>query len=40
MTLGELWKELRWFFYAECGVILLLVFFPVFSTGLPNYLRP
>lgn len=40
MTLGELWKELRWFFYAECGVILLLVFFPVLSTGLPNWLRP
>ncbi|MBM3478301.1 MAG: TRAP transporter large permease [Alphaproteobacteria bacterium] len=40
MTLGALWKELRWFFYAEVGVILLLCFFPVLSTGLPNLLRP
>ena len=40
MTLGTLWSELRWFFYAEIGVILLLCFFPVLSTGLPNLLRP
>ncbi|MCM0021112.1 MAG: TRAP transporter large permease, partial [Tagaea sp.] len=29
LTLRELWKELRWFFYAHIGVIMLLVFFPV-----------
>jgi TRAP-type transport system large permease protein len=40
ISLRELWMELRWFFYAELGVILLLVFFPVLSTGLPNWLRP
>jgi tripartite ATP-independent transporter DctM subunit len=40
MTLGELWRELRWFFYAELGVIVLLVLFPVLSNGLPNWLRP
>ncbi len=40
ITLGTLWKELRWFFYAQIGVIFLLVFFPFFSTGLPNWLRP
>ncbi len=40
ITLGALWKELRWFFYAQIGVIFLLVFFPFLSTGLPNWLRP
>ncbi len=40
ITLGTLWKELRWFFYAQIGVIFLLVFFPFLSTGLPNWLRP
>ena len=40
MTLRELWTELRWFFYAELGVIVLMVFFPVLSTGLGNWLRP
>ena len=40
ITLGMLWKELRWFFYAQIGVIFLLVFFPFLSTGLPNWLRP
>ncbi|MCM0020660.1 MAG: TRAP transporter large permease subunit, partial [Tagaea sp.] len=39
LTLRELWKELRWFFYAHIGVIMLLVFFPVLSTGLPRWLR-
>jgi tripartite ATP-independent transporter DctM subunit len=40
ITLGALWKELRWFFYAQIGVIFLLVFFPFLCTGLPNWLRP
>jgi len=40
IRLRELWKELQWFFYAQIGVIVLLVFFPVLSTGLPNWLRP
>jgi tripartite ATP-independent transporter DctM subunit len=39
ITMSQLWKELRWFFYAECAVILLLVFFPVLSTGLPDSVR-
>jgi tripartite ATP-independent transporter DctM subunit len=37
MTLSALWRELRWFFYAECLAILALVCFPILSTGLPNY---
>jgi tripartite ATP-independent transporter DctM subunit len=40
MKLGTLWSELKYFFYAEIGVILLLCFFPVLSTGLPNLIRP
>ena len=40
LTMSELWKELRWFFYAQIGVVLLLVYFPALSTGLPNWLRP
>jgi tripartite ATP-independent transporter DctM subunit len=40
ISLRALWRELRWFFYAEIGVILLLVYFPILSTGLPNWLRP
>jgi tripartite ATP-independent transporter DctM subunit len=40
MTLSELWGQLKYFFYAEIGVILLLVFFPILSTGLPNLIRP
>ncbi len=39
LSLRELWHELRWFFYAECAVVLLLVFFPVLSTGLPTLVR-
>ncbi len=39
ITLRQLWSELALFFYAEIGVILLLVFFPVLSTGLPTLLR-
>jgi tripartite ATP-independent transporter DctM subunit len=40
MSLRTLWTELRWFFYAEVGAVLLLVFFPALSTALPNWLRP
>jgi TRAP-type transport system large permease protein len=40
MTLSQLWSQLKYFFYAEVGVILLLCFFPVLSTGLPNLVRP
>jgi TRAP-type transport system large permease protein len=40
MTLSQLWSQLKYFFYAEIGVILLLCFFPVLSTGLPNLVRP
>ena len=39
ITMSQLWQELRWFFYAECAVIVLLVFFPVLSTGLPDFFR-
>jgi TRAP-type transport system large permease protein len=39
ITLRQLWSELALFFYAEIGVIMLLVFFPVLSTGLPKLLR-
>lgn len=40
ISLRALWRELQWFFYAQIAVIMLLVFFPVLSTGLPNWLRP
>ena len=40
LTMTELWKELRWFFYAQIGVVMLLVLFPALSTALPNWLRP
>jgi TRAP-type C4-dicarboxylate transport system permease large subunit len=36
ITLRQLWSELRWFFYAQIGVIMILVYFPVLSTGLPR----
>jgi tripartite ATP-independent transporter DctM subunit len=39
ITLRQLWSELALFFYAEIAVILLLVFFPILSTGLPKLLR-
>jgi tripartite ATP-independent transporter DctM subunit len=39
ITMRQLWSELALFFFAEIGVILLLVFFPVLSTGLPRLLR-
>jgi tripartite ATP-independent transporter DctM subunit len=39
ITLRQLWSELQWFFYAQIGVIMILVFFPVLSTGLPKLIR-
>ena len=36
ITMGEMWKELRWFFLAEAAVLLLLCYFPVLSTGVPR----
>jgi len=39
ITMRQLWSELALFFYAEIGVIILLVFFPILSTGLPKLLR-
>lgn len=36
IRMGQLWKELRWFFLAEVVVILLLCMFPVLTTGLPG----
>lgn len=36
ISMGELWKELRWFFIAEIVVLALLCSFPVLSTGLPD----
>jgi TRAP-type C4-dicarboxylate transport system permease large subunit len=35
ITIGEMWKELRWFFLAEIGVLLLLCYFPGLSTWVP-----
>jgi tripartite ATP-independent transporter DctM subunit len=39
ITMWQLWKELRWFFYAQIGAIFLLIFFPILSTGLPRLVR-
>jgi len=39
ITLRQLWHELRWFFYAQIGLIMVLVFFPILSTGVPRWLR-
>ncbi|MEQ9039427.1 MAG: TRAP transporter large permease [Silicimonas sp.] len=36
ISMGALWKELRWFFLAEIGVLLLLCYFPVLSNGIPT----
>lgn len=36
ITIGEMWKELRWFFLAELGVLLLLCYFPELSTTVPT----
>jgi TRAP-type C4-dicarboxylate transport system permease large subunit len=39
MNLRTLWSDLALFFYAEIAVILILVYFPILSTGLPTLLR-
>jgi tripartite ATP-independent transporter DctM subunit len=39
ITMRALWSELALFFYAEIGLIVVLVYFPVLSTGLPRLLR-
>lgn len=39
ITMRMLWSELALFFYAEIAVIVVLVYFPVLSTGLPKLLR-
>lgn len=36
ITIGSMWKELRWFFIAEIAVLLLLCYFPILSTGIPR----
>ena len=39
ITMRSLWSELALFFYAEITIIVVLVYFPVLSTGLPNLMR-
>ena len=39
ITMRMLWSELALFFYAEIAVIVIMVYFPVLSTGLPHLLR-
>ena len=39
ITMRVLWSELALFFYAEIAVIVVLVYFPVLSTGLPHLIR-
>ena len=39
ITMRMLWSELALFFYAEIALIVVLVYFPVLSNGLPNLLR-
>lgn len=39
LTLRQLWHELRWFFYAQIGAIIVMVYFPILSTGLPRLVR-
>ena len=39
ITMRQLWSELALFFYAEIAVIVILVFFPILSTGLPRLIR-
>lgn len=39
LTLRMLWSELALFFYAEIAVIVVMVYFPVLSIGLPHLLR-
>jgi len=39
ITMRDLWSDLALFFYAEIAVIVLLVYFPILSTGLPSLIR-
>jgi len=39
ITMRDLWSDLALFFYAEIAVIVLLVYFPILSTGLPSLMR-
>ena len=39
ITMRVLWSELALFFYAEIAVIVIMVYFPVLSTGLPHLMR-
>ena len=39
ITMRVLWSELALFFYAEIAVIVLLVYFPVLSNGIPHLIR-
>ena len=39
ITMRVLWSELALFFYAEIAVIVIMVYFPVLSTGLPQLVR-
>ena len=39
ITMRMLWSELALFFYAEIALIVVLVYFPVLSNGLPHLLR-
>jgi TRAP-type transport system large permease protein len=39
ITLRQLWSELSLFFYAQIVVIVIMVFFPILSTGLPRLIR-
>jgi tripartite ATP-independent transporter DctM subunit len=39
ISLRMLWSELALFFYAEIAVIVILVYFPILSTGLPTLIR-
>ena len=39
ITMRVLWSELALFFYAEIAVIVVMVYFPILSTGLPRLLR-
>ena len=39
IDMRQLWSELWPFFFAEIAVILLMVFFPILSTGLVKLLR-
>ncbi len=39
ITMRALWSELAMFFYAEIAVIVVLVYFPILSTGIPHLIR-